>query len=46
MGVLKKLIENIPEEYNIEYDNKTTIAPVIDRVEIDVGDKRIIFKGE
>lgn len=42
--VLKKLIENIPDDYNVEYDKETTIAPITDKVEIDVSGKRLIFK--
>lgn len=42
--VLKKLIENIPDDYTVEYDKETTIAPITDKVEIDVSGKRLIFK--
>ncbi len=42
--VLKKLIENILDDYNVEYDKETTIAPITDKVEIDVSGKRLIFK--
>ena len=42
--VLKKLIENMPNDYTVEYDNGKTIAPIEDEVEIDVSGKRIIFK--
>lgn len=42
--VLKKLIENIPNDYTVEYDKETTIAPIEDKVEIDIGGKRLIFK--
>ena len=42
--VLKKLIENIPNDYTVEYDKETTIAPIEDKVEIDIGGKRPIFK--
>lgn len=42
--VLKNLIENIPDDYTVEYDKEVTIAPINDRVEIDVSGKRIILK--
>ena len=42
--VLKKIIENVPEDYTVEYDKETTIAPITDKVEIDISGKRIIFK--
>lgn len=30
VGILKNLIENIPDEYTVEYNNKTTISPIGD----------------
>lgn len=30
--ILKKLIENIPDNYTVEYDNKKTISPIGDKV--------------
>ena len=44
IGVLKKLIENMPDDYTVEYDNEETIAPIEDKIEIDVSGKRVIFK--
>lgn len=44
--VLKKLIENLPDDFTVEYDKKTTISPIIDWVEIDIAEKRFILKGE
>ena len=44
IGVLKKLIESMPEDYTVEYDKEVTIAPITDRIEIDVSGKRIIFR--
>ena len=43
--VLKKLIENMPDDYTVEYDNGGSIAPIEDKVEIDISGKRIIFKS-
>ena len=42
--VLKKIIENIPEDYTVEYDKEVTIAPIDDTVEIDITAKRLILK--
>lgn len=42
--VLKKLIENLPDEYTVEYYKEVTIAPIEDKVEIDVSDKKLIFR--
>ena len=43
--VLKKIIENIPEDYDVEFYNGTTNVPLSDTVEIDVSGKRILFKS-
>ena len=43
--VLKKIIENIPEDYDVEFYNGTTNIPLSDTVEIDVSGKRILFKS-
>ena len=44
IGILKKLIENIPEDYTVEYGGESTIVPIDDKVEIDISGKRLIFK--
>ncbi|MBR2558743.1 MAG: hypothetical protein IKE95_10335 [Methanobrevibacter sp.] len=44
IDVLKKIIENIPEDFTVEYDNQTSTIPIDDKFEIDVTGKRIIFK--
>lgn len=43
-NVLKQIITNVPDEFIIEFDDGTTIVPITDKVEIDVGNKRVIFK--
>ena len=45
IDVLKRLIENIPEDCTVEYEKETTIAPIDDCVEIDIGGKKLIFKS-
>ena len=42
--VLKKVIENLPNDYTVEYNKEVTIAPIDDTVEIDISGKRLIFK--
>ena len=42
--VLRKVIDNLPTEYTVEYDNGTTISPIEDKIELDVSNKRVIFK--
>ena len=43
--VLKKILENIPEDYDVEFYNGTTNVPISDKVEIDVSGKRIVLKS-
>lgn len=43
--VLKKIIENIPDNYDVEFHNGTTNVPLSDTVEIDVSGERILFKS-
>lgn len=42
--VLQKLIENIPDDFTVEYGMEGSIVPIDDRVEIDISGKRLIFK--
>lgn len=41
---LKKLIENIPDEFTVEYQSNRTNIPIGDKVEIDISGKKLIFK--
>ena len=43
-GVLRELIENLPNDYEVMYDNKKTISPIEDKIEIDVSNRKIILK--
>ena len=45
IDVLKKIIENVPEDYDVEFYNGTTNVPISDKVEIDVSGKKILFKS-
>lgn len=42
--VLKKIIENIPEDYTVEFSDKENNYQIADKVEIDVGLKKLILK--
>ena len=42
--VLKKIVENIPDDYTIEFDNGKTAYNVDDKVEIDVSLIKLILK--
>lgn len=44
IGVLQKVIENVPSDFTVEYDKGGSIAPIEDHIEIDVSGKRLIFK--
>ena len=44
VGVLKRVIQNISDEYEIEFSNKTTVVPVTDQIMIDVSGKKLILK--
>ena len=39
--VLKKIIENVPEDFDVEFYNGTTNVTLSDKVEIDVSGKRM-----
>ena len=45
VGVLKQILDKVPEDYTVEFKNKTTIMPIDDKFEIDIGGKRILFKS-
>ena len=40
-----KIIENIPDNYDVEFHNGNTNVPLSDTVEIDVSCERILFKS-
>ena len=42
--ILKKLIENIPGNYTVEYSTEKTISPIGDKVEIDISGEKLILK--
>ena len=44
IGELKKLIEHIPDDYEVSYKNETTTILLTNTVEIDMEKKELIFK--
>jgi len=42
--VLKKIIEHIPEDYTVEFDNGKNKYSIDDKVEIDVSMEKLILK--
>ena len=44
IGLLKQIIDNLPDEYEVVSDKKQTIVPIEDRVEIDITAKTLILK--
>lgn len=46
IGVLKQIIENVPDEYTVGYipHGKRTIEPLLDIVEVNISEKKLIFK--
>ena len=41
---LKKIIENLPVDYTVEYKKEGIISPIQESIEIDIDGKRLIFK--
>ena len=42
--VLKKIIDKVPEDFSIEFSDGDNVYRVKDKLEIDVGKKKIIFR--
>ena len=42
--VLKKIIEHIPDDYEVEFDNGKNKYSIDNKVEIDVGLEKLILK--
>lgn len=44
---MKKVIENIPDDYKIQYiDNKDIVHILTDKIEINVSDKTVTLKSD
>ena len=44
IDVLKRIIEHVPDDFKVEYDDGEAISSIADKVEIDVGLKKVILK--
>ena len=44
IATLKKIIEKVPEDFDLEFDDRNTTHKISDKVEIDVGEKKLILK--
>jgi len=44
IATLKKIIEKVPEDYEIEFDGRDSTHKISDKIEIDVGEKKLILK--
>ncbi len=42
--ILKEVIENLNDNYIVEYDNEVTVVTIEDKIMIDVSNQRIIFQ--
>ena len=44
IATLKKIIEKVPEDFDLEFDDRNTTHKISDKVEIDVSGKKLILK--
>lgn len=46
IGTLKKIIEHIPDDYEVDYikNGKNVTTPLLDIVEINISDKKVTFR--
>lgn len=44
ISVLKEIIEKVPEDFEIEFNDRDTTHQISDKVEIDVSGKKLILK--
>lgn len=42
--MLKRIIENIPEDFTVEYNNGETFSLISDRIEVDITNEKLILK--
>ena len=41
---LKKIIDRIPEDYEIEFNDRNSTHKISDKIEVDVSEKKLILK--
>ena len=39
-----KIIENVPEDFEVEFDDGTNTIPISDKIQVDVSGKKLIFR--
>ena len=44
ISVLKEIIEKVPEDFDLEFDDRNITHQIPDKVEIDVSGKKLILK--
>ena len=44
ISVLKEIIEKVPEDFEVEFNDLDTTHQISDKVEIDVSGKKLILK--
>lgn len=44
IDVLKRIIEHVPDDFKVEFDDGKTISSIDDKVEIDIGLKKVVLK--
>ena len=45
IGVLKKIIENIPDDFTIHFSDDTASIPIDDKIIIDASGKHVVFQS-
>lgn len=46
IGNLKKVIENVPEDFTVEYVNDGISHPICDILEVDLSGKKLVLKSQ
>ena len=44
IATLKKIIEKVPEDFELEFNDRKSTHKISDKVEIDVSEKKLILK--
>ena len=45
IDVLKKIIENIPDDFTIHFSDDTASIPIDDKIIINASDRQVIFQS-
>lgn len=44
IATLKKIIEKVPEDFDVEFNDRKSTHQISDKVEVDVSGKKLILK--